>query len=169
MLRASQVNPPCPSWFVWFERLEFVAGFETAWVDRVCSVRQSIRPLLFLLGGSSGFFLFLFFLSLGFARAGVVVVDVLSFVGVYVADVGSSGVFCICALSSVPFPLGFRAAAPAAVAMYAGRMPPTLTGAPLRSIRVIKAALGGIGSEPGRSSTSPDEGSEDAPIYWKQV
>ncbi|CAM9805744.1 unnamed protein product [Scytosiphon promiscuus] len=46
------------------------------------------------------------------------------------------------------------------------------SGAPLRSVRVIKAALGGIGAEPvptsAAASSDPAEGSEDAPIYWKQ-
>ncbi|CAM9874745.1 unnamed protein product, partial [Ectocarpus sp. 12 AP-2014] len=44
-----------------------------------------------------------------------------------------------------------------------------LPGAPLRSVRVIKAALGGIGAEPGPSSSDSPEGSEDAPIFWKQT
>eukprot|EP00903_Cladosiphon_okamuranus_P020297 g18626.t1 len=50
------------------------------------------------------------------------------------------------------------------------------SGAPLRSVRVMKAALGGIGAEPVPSSLSssspypdPSEGSEDAPICWKQT
>ncbi|CAN0405435.1 unnamed protein product, partial [Pylaiella littoralis] len=45
------------------------------------------------------------------------------------------------------------------------------SGAPLRSVRVITAALAGVGAElAGPSSPSePPEGSEDAPIYWKQT
>lgn len=37
---------------------------------------------------------------------------------------------------------------------------------------MIKAALGGVGAEPPVPSSHPSEppeGSEDAPIYWKQV
>ncbi|CAN0090142.1 unnamed protein product [Ectocarpus fasciculatus] len=43
------------------------------------------------------------------------------------------------------------------------------SGAPLRSVRVIKAALGGMGAEPGPSSSDSTEGTEDAPIFWKQT
>lgn len=37
-------------------------------------------------------------------------------------------------------------------------------------MRVIKAAMGGVGAEDsGLASLDTPEGSEDAPIHWKQV
>ncbi|CAM9585850.1 unnamed protein product, partial [Laminaria digitata] len=44
------------------------------------------------------------------------------------------------------------------------------SGAPLRSVKVIKAAMGGVGAEDsGLTSLDTPEGSEDAPILWKQT